>query len=108
MLELRIENRLRLLEHHGFKVLKLRTPGNNGVMDRMILWPKRCPRAPTFVELKAPGKKPRLLQVCIANDWRERGCDVREYCDTYEKVDALVGAMVEEANNEKSHSHNHI
>lgn len=89
-----VEDKLKVLERHGFKVLKLRTPGHNGVMDRMILWPKYAPRPPSFVELKRPGKEPRLLQVAVAHDWRQRGCDVREYCDTIEKVEALVSRLL--------------
>jgi hypothetical protein len=91
-----VEDALKRLERHGFKVLKLRTPGYNGPMDRMILWPKYAPRPPTFVELKRPGEEPRPLQVAVANDWRARGLDVRGYCDTVEKVHALVQKLVEE------------
>lgn len=91
-----VEDRLKVLERHGFKVLKLRTPGYSGVMDRMILWPTYAPRPPSFVELKRPGKEPRPLQVAVANDWKRRGCDVREYCDTIDKVDALVARLLVE------------
>jgi hypothetical protein len=89
-----VEVKLKVLERFGFKVLKLRTPGYNGVMDRMILWPTYAPRPPSFVELKRPGKEPRLLQIAVANEWRRRGCDVREYCDTIEKVEALVSKLI--------------
>lgn len=96
MLESVVEQRLKRLERHGFKVLKFRTPGYSGVMDRMILWPKYAPRPPTLVEIKRPGKEPRLLQAAVADDWRARGVDVREYCDTVEKVDALCNTLVAE------------
>lgn len=94
MLEAIVEGRLKRLETYGFKVMKLRTPGVSGVMDRMIVWPKYCPKPPTFVEIKRPGKEERLLQAKVRDDWRARGCDVRDMCDTLEKVDALINEMV--------------
>lgn len=96
MLESVVEQRLKQLERHGFAVYKLRTPGKSGVMDRMILWPKYAPRPPTFVELKRPGKEPRPLQAAVADDWTARGADVREYCDTVEKVATLMDKLVTE------------
>lgn len=96
MREAAVEGRLHSLRRHGFMVLKFRTPGCNGVMDRIILWPKYAPRPPTFVELKRPGEVPRALQAAMAEDFTARGCDVREYCDTIEKVDALCDQLVSE------------
>lgn len=97
MIEADVERRLKKLQDHGFVVLKLRTPGYSGTKDRMILMPKWSPAPPAFVEIKKPGKKPRPLQFAVADDWRARGCDVREYCDTYEKIDHLVETLVSEA-----------
>lgn len=97
MKEAPVEKRLKRLEECGFKVLKLVTPGYSGVMDRLILWPKWAPRAPTFVEVKRPGKDERPLQAAVRDDWRERGCDVRERVSTYEEVDALVRTLLREA-----------
>lgn len=97
MLEKPVELRLKRLENHGFKVRKLKTPGYNGIMDRIILWPVYAPKPPTFVEIKRPGEAPRLLQVRVAQDMRKRGCDVRDYCDTYDKVDQLIDDLIEEA-----------
>jgi hypothetical protein len=94
MKEAIVEARLKRLEGHGFAVYKLRTPGKNGVMDRMILWPTYAPRPPSFVELKRPGEEPRPLQVAVADNWRARGCDVRTYCDTIEKVDTLCDSLI--------------
>lgn len=72
-----IERKLREnLSEYGFKVLKLYTPGNIGTMDRMILNPTYSPGPPRFVELKRPGKKLRLLQVAIGQEWARRGCEV--------------------------------
>lgn len=96
MKEAVVEGRLKRLERSGFKVLKLRTPGYNGAMDRLILWPTYAPRPPSFLELKRPGEEPRPLQVAVANEWRARGCDVREYCDTVEAVDTLINKLLGE------------
>ena len=43
---------------HGM-CLKFTSPGNNGVPDRILLFPNG---RIAFVEVKAPGKKPRKLQ----------------------------------------------
>jgi hypothetical protein len=96
MLEGVVEQRLKRLERYGFAVYKLRTPGKSGVMDRMILWPKYAPRPPSFLEVKRPGEVPRPLQVAVANDWKARGCDVRDYCDSVEAIDALCDQLVAE------------
>jgi len=94
MKEAVVEAALKRLERSGFAVYKLRTPGKNGVMDRMILWPTYAPRPSSFVELKRPGEEPRPLQAAVADNWRARGCDVREYCDTVDKVNTLVDSMI--------------
>lgn len=94
MLEAPVEKRLKRLERYGFLVLKLRTPGYNGVPDRMILRPKYAPGPPAVVEIKRPGATPRLLQAKVADEWRARGVDVLPYCDTYEKVDALIWNLI--------------
>ena len=44
----------------GGMAVKFTSPGLDGVPDRIVLLPGR---KIAFVELKAPGKKPRLLQV---------------------------------------------
>lgn len=91
MIEAPVEDRLKeRLESIGFKVLKLTTPGNSGVMDRMILRPKWAPGPPYFVECKRPGKSERLLQEKVRDEWRERGCSVLDVCDSYERVDAIL------------------
>ena len=61
MLEKEIEQAfVRAVKNIGGWCLKLSCPGMNGVPDRLVLLPKgRC----AFVELKAPGKKPRPLQI---------------------------------------------
>lgn len=91
--EIRLKNKL---QAKGFEVLKLVTPGNTDSMDRMILRPRYAPGPPVFVEVKRPGEEPRKSQAWTRDDWRKRGCDVREYVDTYEKVDALAEALIKE------------
>lgn len=94
MLEKVVEAALKKLEAYGFKVLKLRTPGVNGVMDRMILAPSWSPAPPVFVELKRPGKSERALQAAMRDDWRARGCNVADACDTIEDVEQLCAQLV--------------
>ena len=99
MLESVVEGHLKQLEGFGFQVLKLRTPGYNGTKDRLILAPKwsPSPKGPIMVETKAPGKHERALQVAVRDDWRARGCDVRDMCDTIEKVRDLCNTLLIEA-----------
>lgn len=61
MLESTVERHLReeTKKRKGM-VLKFVSPGMNGVPDRIVLMPDR---KMAFVELKAPGKKPRPLQL---------------------------------------------
>lgn len=74
------------LESNGFKVLKLVTPGHSGTMDRLILRPVWSPGAPFFVECKRPKEKERLLQEKVRDEWRKRGCQVLDVCDTKDRV----------------------
>lgn len=92
-----VEKQLKWLEKFGFEVVKLRTPGYNGVMDRMILWPEWSPKPPTFVECKAPKKHERLLQATLRDSWRRRGVDVRAMVDTVERSRYLCYVLLVEA-----------
>lgn len=61
MLESEIESRLKLeVEKLGGLALKFVSPGMAGVPDRIVLMPNG---KVVFVELKAPGKKMRPLQL---------------------------------------------
>ncbi len=61
MLEKEIEKALvRSVKTVGGMCLKFVCPGMDGVPDRLVLLPKG---KAAFVELKAPGKKPRALQI---------------------------------------------
>jgi hypothetical protein len=94
MLEVKVEQRLvDKLTGHGFKVLKLVTPGHNGTPDRLILRPTWSPGPPWVIELKAPGKHERRLQELVRDEWRKRGVLVLDMVSTYEDVDALVDKL---------------
>jgi hypothetical protein len=99
MLEAVVEARLKRLEGYGFEVLKLRTPGYNGTKDRLILAPvwSPSPKGPAFVEIKRPGKSERALQEAVRDDWRKRGCDVRDMCSTLDEVEILCDTLLMEA-----------
>lgn len=61
MLESTIESRLRKeAKIRGGMAVKFVSPGLSGVPDRLVLMPKG---RMAFVELKAPGKTPRQLQL---------------------------------------------
>lgn len=61
MRESMIESRLREeAKKRGGMAIKFVSPGFNGVPDRLVLMP--CGRV-AFIELKAPGKTPRALQL---------------------------------------------
>ncbi len=61
------------------------TSGINGVPDRVVILAGRT----LFVETKAPGKKPRPLQVAQMAKMTKAGADVR-VIDTREQVDDLI------------------
>lgn len=94
MKEAAVEKRLRdRLTAHGFKVLKLTTPGTQFTPDRLILRPVWSPGPPWVIEIKRPGKVERRGQELVRIDWRERGVLVLDMVDTYEKVDILVSEL---------------
>ena len=95
LLESEIERHLvRRLTEFGFKVLKLYTPGTTGVMDRLILRPRYSPGPPMFLELKRPGKKLRLKQWAIGEDWKQRGCLVLKPCSGLDDVDQCCTDLI--------------
>lgn len=64
---------------------KFTSPGKRAVPDRVVTLPGG---RVIFVELKAPGKKPTVLQGRDHARRRELGCDVR-VIDSLEDVDAF-------------------
>ncbi|HCW80237.1 MAG TPA: VRR-NUC domain-containing protein [Ruminococcaceae bacterium] len=84
MQEKSVEQHLtRRVNELGGRAYKFVSPGNSGVPDRLVCLPggKAC-----FVELKAPGKKPRPLQVAAQEQLRRLGFAVKTI-DCKERVD---------------------
>ena len=71
MREKAIEKKLVMAaKRRGGMAVKFTSPGTNGMPDRLVLLPKG---RMGFVELKAPGKKPRLLQELRMRQLRRLG-----------------------------------
>ena len=65
-----IETKLKkAVENNGGLCWKLVCPGTSGVPDRICLMRNRA----VFVELKAPGQKPRPIQLRRMNQLRQQG-----------------------------------
>lgn len=91
--EAKIEKLLvRKIKEAGGVSWKFASPGTAGVPDRLVLLKcKVC-----FVELKAPGQKPRALQRERAREIRKEGAHV--YCiSTKEQVLRFVREMKRQA-----------
>ena len=75
MEESKIEKRLKKeIELIGGKAIKFVSPGMSGVPDRIVLLPHG---RIVFIELKAPGKKPRPIQIKRIKELKDLGFDVR-------------------------------
>lgn len=70
----------------GGLAYKFVSPGNSGVPDRIVIMPGG---RIIFVELKAPGNKPTVLQLNQHGRLRALGCDVR-VIDSKQGVDELL------------------
>lgn len=89
MIEKQIENKLTLeVKKHGGIALKLVCPSFAGMPDRLILLPDGHIG---FAELKAPGKKPRPLQLSRHKLLRELGFPVYVIDDPEQ-----IGGMIDE------------
>lgn len=74
MREKEIEQALvKAVKARGGMCPKLTSPGMDGMPDRMVLLPQG---GMSFVEVKAPGKKPRPLQVHRHEELRNLGFQV--------------------------------
>ena len=72
--EKQIEKKLvKAVKQRGGLAPKLISPGMDGMPDRMVLLPGECI---LFVEVKAPGRKPRPLQVLRHRQLTELGFEV--------------------------------
>ena len=70
---------------------KFISPGTNGMPDRIVLMPQG---KMGFVEVKAPGKKPRVLQVKRHEKLRELGFRVF-VLDALEDIPGLLQTIAE-------------
>lgn len=87
MLESKIEKRLkREVEKIGGLSLKFTSPGMAGVPDRLVLLPKG---RIYFVELKAPGKTLRPLQIKRKEQLENLGFKVY-VIDSYKKIKEFI------------------
>jgi hypothetical protein len=81
---------------HGAVAEKFNSPQKSHVPDRLVMWPDR-PRGLaaeiTFVECKAPGKKPTVMQARDHDRRRELGFRV-DVIDSYEGVDGYIRNML--------------
>lgn len=92
MREAAIERRLkRKVEAAGGKALKFVSPGWAGAPDRIVLLPGG---RVVFVELKAPGKKPRPIQLKRHEELKALGFEV-EVIDSPEGVDEFMRRYAE-------------
>lgn len=92
MREKTIESQLvKAVKLRGGMCPKLISPGTDGMPDRMVLLPG-CRIA--FVEVKAPGKKPRLLQLRRHRQLRELGFPVF-ILDGPEQVQPILEEVME-------------
>lgn len=73
------------VEAEGGLVRKLKWVGRLGAPDRLVLFPGEV----LFVEVKAPGEKPRASQVREHARLRSFGAKVYTL-DTYEQVDNFI------------------
>lgn len=86
-----IERKLtRLARQSGGLAMKFTSPGFDGVPDRLLLFPNgKC----AFVELKAPERKPRPLQIKRMKQLSELGFKV--YCiDRPEQIGGIIDELI--------------
>lgn len=87
MREKTIEQRLaKMVKKHGGIALKFVSPGFDGMPDRLVLFPDG---KIGFVEVKAPGKKARPLQVSRHRMLRKMGFKVY-VLDQTERIEVII------------------
>jgi len=94
MLEKTIEHKLRMaVITRGGMCVKFVSPGLAGVPDRLVLLPggRLC-----FVELKAPGRKPRAIQKVMLAKLSGLGFRA-EVIDSEDQIDGLLDRMEADA-----------
>ena len=91
MKEKQLENKLRMaIKKAGGIAPKFVSPGFDGMPDRLILLPDGII---AFVELKAPGKKPRPLQLARHRLLRSLGFRVYVF-DSEEQIGELLNELL--------------
>ncbi len=90
MLEGQIEKRLReRVKEHGGIALKFVSPGCRGVPDRLVFMPAG---RIYLVELKAPGRRPSVLQKYMRNKFTRLG--FKYYViDSYEGAEVFINEI---------------
>ena len=90
MLEKTIENKLKTaVKDMGGIAFKFNAPGINGVPDRLVLLPHG---KLAFIELKAPGRKMRPMQIRRKRQLEQLGFLV--YCiDSAEQIGGVLDAI---------------
>lgn len=89
--EKEIEEKLRYsVKSHGGIALKFTSPGFDGMPDRLILLPNG---RIAFAELKAPGKKPRKLQLARHRLLRKLGFKVF-VIDSKEQIGGVIDEIL--------------
>ena len=87
MREKEIEQALvRAVKSRGGMCPKLTSPGMDGMPDRLVLLPQGHM---SFVEVKAPGKKPRPLQIHRHEELRNLGFQVF-VLDRFEQIGEIL------------------
>lgn len=81
------------VKKHGGICPKLVSPGLTGMPDRLILLPDE---KMGFAELKAPGKKPRPIQIARISQLRRLGFKVY-VVDGVEQIDFVLDDIEEDA-----------
>lgn len=91
MREKEIEQQLRNeMKKHGGIALKFTSPGFDGMPDRLLLFPNG---KTAFAELKAPGKKPRALQLSRHEMLRKLGFKVF-VIDSKEQIGCVIDEIL--------------
>ena len=90
MLEKTIEHKLKsAVKNMGGIAFKFTAPGINGVPDRLVLLPHG---KSAFIELKAPGRKMRPMQIRRKRQLEQLGFLV--YCiDSVEQIGGVLDAI---------------
>lgn len=89
--EKQLEQRIRrLCKQHGVLCYKFVSPGCDGVPDRILVFPNGLT---AFVEVKAPGQRPRPLQRHRLHELRKNKA-IAEWFDSFDHFEAWFEAYL--------------